>query len=56
MKHAHTNTVKLEPKPKPSPWALGKDVFGKYESKQNNLSTDRKIIVKEKIETRIAEG
>ena len=37
---------------KPSPWALGSDVFGKYESGQENLSTDRKRIFKEKIEAK----
>ena len=34
---------------KPSPWELGKDYFGKYASGQNNLSTDRKILLKSKI-------
>ncbi len=38
--------VKLE---KPSAWELGNDVFGKYASGQNNLSTDRKALLKEKI-------
>ena len=37
---------------KPSPWALGNDVFGKYASGQGNLSTDRKRIVKEIIEAK----
>jgi len=36
----------------PSPWALGNTVFGKYESGQDNLSTDRKRLVKEKIEAK----
>lgn len=34
---------------KPSPWELGGDVFGKYASEQTNLSSDRKALVKEKI-------
>lgn len=34
---------------KPSAWELGNDVFGKYESGQENLSSDRKILVKDKI-------
>ena len=34
---------------KPSPWALGNDVFGKYASGKNNLSSDRKSLIKEKI-------
>ncbi|MCA9924908.1 MAG: CopG family transcriptional regulator [Anaerolineales bacterium] len=33
----------------PSPWDLGSDVFGKYASGQDNLSRDRKALVKEKI-------
>jgi len=33
----------------PSPWELGSDVFGKYASGKDNLSQDRKSIVKEKI-------
>lgn len=33
----------------PSPWALGNDLFGKYASGKDNLSIDRKTIVKEKI-------
>ena len=34
---------------KPSPWELGKDVFGAYASGMDNLSQDRKTLVKEKI-------
>ena len=34
---------------KPSPWDLGSDIFGKYASGQDNLSKDRKALVKEKI-------
>ena len=34
---------------KPSPWELGSDIFGKYASGQDNLSKDRKALVKEKI-------
>lgn len=34
---------------KPSPWAMGCDVFGRYASGVGNLSTDRKTLVKEKI-------
>ena len=34
---------------KPSPWELGSDIFGKYASGQNNLSKDRKALLKDKI-------
>ncbi len=34
---------------KPSPWELGNDIFGKYASGQDNLSKDRKALLKEKI-------
>jgi hypothetical protein len=34
---------------KSSPWELGKDYFGKYASGQNNLSTDRKLLIKKRI-------
>ncbi|VAX10362.1 hypothetical protein MNBD_GAMMA26-1526 [hydrothermal vent metagenome] len=34
---------------KPSPWELGNDFFGKYASGQDNLSQDRKALLKEKI-------
>ena len=34
---------------KPTPWALGNDVFGKYASGLDNLSSDRKSLIKEKI-------
>jgi RHH-type transcriptional regulator, rel operon repressor / antitoxin RelB len=30
-------------------WEVGQDLFGKYSSGLNNLSTDRKEIVREKI-------
>lgn len=39
----------IEKLEKPSPWALGNDVFGKYASGQDNLSRDRKALFKEKI-------
>lgn len=32
-----------------SPWDLGKDLFGKYSSGRDNLSFDRKQIIKKKI-------
>lgn len=34
---------------KPSPWELGSDVFGKHASGQDNLSENRKALLKEKI-------
>ena len=34
---------------KPSPWELGNDVFGKYSSGKDNLSSERKSLIKEKI-------
>ncbi len=36
----------------PSAWEAGEDLFGKYSSGQGNLSTDRKQIVKEKIQSK----
>ena len=38
---------------KPSPWELGEDLFGKYSSGAGNLSTDRKLLFKRKIGTKI---
>jgi hypothetical protein len=37
---------------KPSPWELGGEVFGKYASTQENLSRDRKMLVKDKIKAK----
>jgi predicted DNA-binding protein len=34
---------------KPSPWELGRHVFGRVGSSQGNLSADRKKIIKEKL-------
>ena len=34
---------------KPSPWELGKDLFGKYSSGKGNLSKDRKKFLREKL-------
>ena len=45
-------TIRLKPeleKIKPSPWELGKDLFGKYSSGKGNLSKDRKKILKQKL-------
>ena len=39
----------IEKQEKPSPWELGKDIFGKHASGQSNLSVDRKTLIKEKI-------
>lgn len=36
----------------PTPWASGKDIFGKYASGNENLSSDRKTIVKKKIKAK----
>ncbi|MCW7754461.1 CopG family transcriptional regulator [Desulfobotulus sp. H1] len=33
----------------PNAWELGKDYFGRYSSGMENLSVDRKMILKEKI-------
>ena len=30
-------------------WEVGKDLFGKYESGKNNLSSNRKALLKEKV-------
>lgn len=38
---------------KPSPWELGEDLFGKYSSGAGNLSTDRKLLFKEKLGAKI---
>ncbi len=37
---------------KPNAWEIGEDLFGKYSSGFNNLSTDRKELIKNKIETK----
>jgi len=37
---------------KSSPWELGKNDFGKYSSGQGNLSTDRKQLLKAKIQAK----
>ena len=42
-------TAFIENTEQPSPWELGSNLFGKHASGKGNLSTDRKIIVKEKI-------
>jgi len=42
----------IEKLEKPSPWELGHDVFGKYASENDNLSRDRKALVKEKIKAK----
>jgi len=34
---------------KPSPWELGKDIFGKYASGKGSLSQDRKKILRQKL-------
>lgn len=33
-------------------WEVGKDLFGRYESGKNNLSSNRKALVKEKIKAK----
>ena len=38
-----------------SPWDLGKDLFGKYSSGRDNLSSDRKQIIKKKIRAKLNE-
>lgn len=37
---------------KPSAWELGKNVFGKYASKNSNLAGDRKKLAREIIKTK----
>ena len=37
---------------KPTPWELGNDIFGKYESTSESLSRDRKMLVKGKIQAK----
>ena len=39
----------LEKVKQPSAWEAGKDIFGKYSSGRENLSSDRKKLLKEKI-------
>ena len=34
---------------KPAPFELGKNVFGRYHSEQSNRSSDRKLILREKL-------
>ena len=36
----------------PTPWELGESVFGRYASGQDNLSTDRKSLIKIKIQAK----
>lgn len=36
----------------PTPWELGESVFGQYASGQDNLSADRKSLVKTKIQAK----
>lgn len=36
----------------PNAWEVGRDLFGKYSSGQDNLSSDRKAIVRRKIEAK----
>lgn len=38
---------------KPSAWELGNDVFGKYASGQNDLSSNRKTLIKDKIKAKV---
>ena len=42
----------LEKSEKPSPWELGKDLFGKYASGKGNLSQDRKSLLKDQIKAK----
>ena len=42
-------TAFIEKVEKPSPWELGGDLFGKYASGRDDLSSNRKVLVKEKI-------
>ena len=37
---------------KQNAWEAGQDLFGKYDSGRNNLSVDRKAIVKDRIEAK----
>jgi RHH-type rel operon transcriptional repressor/antitoxin RelB len=37
---------------KQNPWDAGQDLFGKYSSGRNNLSADRKVILKDKIKAK----
>lgn len=37
---------------KPTPWELGSDIFGKYASDSDNLSSDRKKLVKQKVKAK----
>ncbi|MCF6235068.1 MAG: ribbon-helix-helix domain-containing protein [Gammaproteobacteria bacterium] len=37
---------------RPSPWELGRELFGKYASGQDNLSQDRKVLIKNKIRSK----
>lgn len=39
----------LEEVSKPDPWELGKDIFGKFDSGNESLSTNRKLLIKERI-------
>lgn len=45
-------TAFIEKIEQPSPWELGSNIFGKHASGKDNLSRDRKSIVKEKIKAK----
>jgi predicted transcriptional regulator len=42
----------LEKIRRPSAWELGEDKFGRYASGKGNLSSDRKVLLKEKIKSK----
>ena len=46
-------TTFLDTLEKPSAWELGNNVFGKYASGQDDLSSNRKILIKEKIKAKL---
>jgi len=39
---------------KPTPWEAGKDLFGKYDSGNKDLATNRKQIIREKLSRKFA--
>ena len=43
----------IQKQQKPNAWESGKDLFGKHASGKGDLSTNRKILMKEKIKAKL---
>lgn len=49
VRDAILEKIEREKSAKPNPYALGKMVFGRYSSERDDLSTNRKATLKEKL-------